>query len=185
MLFKKHSDLEGKHAILSASRYHWINYTDERMFEFVDNLQAARRGTARHAFASMAIKLGQKLPNTTQTLNMYVNDAIGFRMEPELLLAYSKYAFGTADALAFSDRCLRIFDLKTGVNKASETQLNVYAALFCLEYDIKPHSIEFDLRIYQNDQVIYFETDPLEIVYIMDRIVELDKLITKMMDEEV
>lgn len=181
MIFKQHSDLVGKHAVLSASKYHWLNYTEERMYEYVSNLQAARIGTEKHELAARCIRLGVKLQNTAQTLNMYVNDCIGYRMVPEQILYYSDNAFGTADAISFSDRKLRIFDLKTGVTKASDVQLAVYAALFCLEYGVRPFDIEMDLRLYQSDQIEAFEPDPVEIVNIMDRIVELDGLIKEMM----
>lgn len=183
MIFNRHSNLEGKHAILSASKPHWLNYTDERMFEYVDNLQAAAIGTRKHAVAAELIRLGIKLRETSQTLNMYVNDAIGFNMTPEQVLFYSEWAFGTADTISFSNRLLRIHDLKTGVNKVSDRQLKIYAALFCLEYKVRPSEIEFELRIYQNDEIILCETDPLEIVYIMDRMKEVNDLVTKMMKE--
>ena len=29
MDFNRHLDLEGQHAFLGASKYHWINYTDD------------------------------------------------------------------------------------------------------------------------------------------------------------
>jgi hypothetical protein len=177
MIFNQHSDLEGKHAFLSASKYHWINYTPERLLEVYDNSKAAEEGVKRHAFAHFAIELGQKLPNTSQTLNLYVNDCIGYRMTTEQLLVYSRNSFGTADAIDFRDRLLRIFDLKTGVNPASGTQLKVYAALFCLEYKVPPTEIDYDLRLYQNDDIDHVDTDPEEIMFIMDRIVEFDQLI--------
>ena len=31
MNFVKHSNLEGQHAFLGASTYHWINYTEEKV----------------------------------------------------------------------------------------------------------------------------------------------------------
>jgi hypothetical protein len=186
MDFRRHSELEGKHAILSASKSTWLRYTDERMAEFVENLSAARRGTELHELASRCIKLRVPLENTGQTLNMYVNDAIGYRMTPELVLAYSQYAFGTADALSFRDYILRIFDLKTGQKLADGEQLEVYAAYFCLEYGIKPGDIkQYDLRIYQNDEIIPVPTSAEDIAYVMSRIVELNELIKKMYEEEV
>ena len=184
--FNRYPDLRDKHAVLSASKYHWLNYTDERLYEYVDNLHAARKGTEMHEVAARLIRLGIKQRETSQTFNMYVNDAIGYRMAPEQTLYYSPWAFGTADAICFRDRVLRIFDLKNGKNKVSENQLLVYAAYFCLEYGIKrPSDIEFDLRIYQNDEIYVIDVDPKDVVYIMDRIVELNKLITIRMEEGV
>jgi hypothetical protein len=145
--------------------------------------QAAQRGVELHAFASEAIRLGVKLPRTTKSLNQYVNDAIGFRMSPEQILYFSDNAFGTADAICFRNNILRVHDLKTGVTPASEHQLEVYAALFCLEYRFKPFDIGMELRIYQNDEVSIFEPSPDTIVHIMDKIVAFDKIITTMKEE--
>ena len=191
MRFNPHSELRDKHSFLSASKYHWINYTPEKVLESYSRASAAARGTALHKFAHDAIQLGIKLPNTQQTLNLYVNDCIGYRMQTEQPLAYSENAFGTADAINFQrdpiidEMVLRIFDLKNGVSPASFTQLEVYAAYFCLEYRVRPMEIQYDLRIYQNDAVELYDTDPEDIAYIMDRIIEFDKLIERAKEEGV
>lgn len=187
MAFKRHSELENKHATLSASKYHWLRYTDERLFEYVDNLTAAMRGTKLHEFAKDAIKLKIKQRETNETVNLYINDCIGFRMEPEVTLVYHPVlAFGTADAISWRDRVLRIWDLKTGTSKASPDQLLVYAAFFCLEYGVKPYEVEeYDLRIYQNDDIAYYEVTPEEVAQTMSRIVDLCALLLKRMAEEV
>jgi Protein of unknown function (DUF2800). len=142
-----------------------------------------------HNAARECIELGMQLKTTGQTVNMYVNDCIGYRMSAEVTLFYSYNAFGTADAISFRREgevmVLRIFDLKTGTGPTSGMQLKVYAAYFCLEYNVRPMEIEYDLRIYQNDEIRMIETDAEEIVYIMDRIVESDKLINNAMAEEV
>lgn len=185
MDWRRHSECDGKHAILSASKYHWLNYSDDKLYDYVDKLHAARRGTQLHELAHKCIKLRVKLPNTNKTIDAYVNDAIGYRMNPEQVLYYSPYAFGTADAISFRDGVLRIFDLKTGDTKVTGVQLAAYAAFFCLEYNVKPFEIEFDLRIYQSDEVIRIEVDAEEIAHIMSRTVELNKLLTVKMEEEV
>lgn len=177
MIFNEHSLLVGQHAFLGASKYHWINYTDEKLDRVFLASLAAQKGTELHAFAHEAIRLGIKLPRSQKTLNLYVNDAIGFRMSPEQILYYSDNCFGTADTIAFRKNVLRIHDLKTGVIPSSEHQLEVYAALFCLEYRFKPHAIEIELRIYQNDEVRIYEADPDVIAHIMDRIITFDKRI--------
>lgn len=183
MKFNRHSELEGRHAFLSASKYHWINYTPEKMLVAFDKAVQAARGTELHDIAHKMIKHGLKMENTHQTMNMYVNDCIGYGLKTEQTLVYSLNAFGTADAIDLQREqddsyVLRIFDLKTGETPASGTQLKVYAALFCLEYQIKrPMAIGYDLRLYQNDKIEYIECDPEEIVYIMDRIKEFDKLL--------
>ena len=74
MNFNKHSNLEGCHAYLGASNYHWINYTEEKLVNNYNNYIATLRGTQLHEFAASCIKLGQKLPRSNKTLNMYVND---------------------------------------------------------------------------------------------------------------
>lgn len=169
MRFNDHSSLEGLHSFLSPSKPAWINYDEEKFDAVFSNKMASERGVELHNFAYDAIRLGVKLPDVSKTLNLYVNDAIGFRMVPELILYYSPNAFGTADALSFRNNFLRIHDLKTGLHKASPRQLEVYAAFFCLEYGYKPTQIEIELRIYQNDEVAVYPPDPIDITHIMDR----------------
>jgi len=180
MNFNSHSELAGMHAFLSASKYHWINYEPEKIDNSYRNALAAQRGTELHAFAAEAIRLGIKLPRTQTTLNMYVNDALGYRMTPEQILFYSPNAFGTADAISFKKNLLRIHDLKTGVNRTSVHQLEIYAAFFCLEYGFKPAQIGMDLRLYQNDEIIQHEPDPMDITSIMDKIVTFDQAIEEL-----
>ena len=184
MNFNKHSNLEGQHAFLGASKYHWINYSDEKVAEAYSKFLATQKGTVLHEFAAQCIKLGQNLPKSHKTLNMYVNDAIGFRLTPEQILYYSENCFGTADAIGFRNGLLRIHDLKTGVIPAHMEQLEIYAALFCLEYKIKPAEIEMELRIYQSDEILYHKPTVEDIVPIMDRIVTSDKIIAKIRAEE-
>lgn len=180
MRFNDHSSVKGLHAFLSPSSYHWINYSDEKLEDRYMTSMAARRGTQLHEFASEAIRLGIKLPKTRATMNSYVNDAIGYRMEPEQALFYSVNCFGTADAIIFRQNKLRIHDLKTGVTPASGKQLLVYAALFCLEYGFKPFDISYDLRIYQNNEILMVEVDPAEIAHIMDKIITFDRRIDEL-----
>jgi hypothetical protein len=115
---------------------------------------------------------------------MFVNDAIGFKMQPEQVLFYSYNCYGTADAISFKNGLLRIHDLKTGVTPAHMEQLMIYAALFCLEYKHKPGEIHMELRIYQNDDVQIYEPTTEEIAYIMDKIVTFDKIIDNCRREE-
>lgn len=184
MNFNSHSNLVGKHAFLSPSNYHWINYDEDKLDRVYFMNEAAKRGIELHTLAHQAIRLGVKLPTTRKTLNMYVNDAIGYRMTPEQHLYYSDNCFGTADAIGFRTNKLRVHDLKTGVNEASIHQLEVYAALFCLEYRFKPFEISIELRIYQNDEVRVEEAEPDLIFHIMDKIITFDKRINAMRLEE-
>lgn len=179
MNFNNYLHLEGQHAFLSASKYHWINYSDEKLDTAYLKHKAAQRGTELHALAHECIRLGVKLPKTKNTLNLYVNDAIGFKMTCEQMLFYSENCFGTADTISFRKNTLRIHDLKTGVSPASMRQLEIYTALFCLEYKFKPSTIDVELRLYQNDEV--FVNKPLleDITRIMDTIIRFDKRIEK------
>lgn len=179
MIFNNHDDLKGLHAFLGASKYHWINYDNQKLIDTYSNWRAAERGTELHDFAAQAIRLGQKLQGK-KTISAYVNDAIGFKMTPEQPLFYSENCFGTADAISFKNNFLRIHDLKTGVTPASMNQLFIYAALFCLEYKYKPADIQAELRIYQNDEIIVCEPTIDDIVPIMDKIITFDKLIQEM-----
>ena len=190
MNWNSHSGLEGTHAFLSASSYHWLNYTDEKLISVFTNKLAAQRGTELHEFASTAIKLRQRLPRSNKALNAFVNDAIGYGMDSELILYYSMNCYGTADAIYFgkqrgSDRLiLRIHDLKTGETPAKMDQLMVYTALFCLEYGIKPGDIDIELRIYQGIEILYYSPKPEEVLPIMDTIIRFDKLINDIKDRE-
>ena len=183
MDFNKHYLLEGKHAFLSASSYHWIRYDEDKMANTFLNAKAKQRGTELHNLAFDLIRLGVKLPATKSTINQYVNDAIGYRMTPEQVLVYSDNAFGTADAISFRKNKLRIHDLKTGEHAASFEQLEIYTAFFCAEYGVRPFDIEVELRLYQNDEVIVLEPDPDKIFHILDRLTTFDKLINELKAE--
>lgn len=184
MNFNKHFAIEGQHAFLGASKYHWINYSESKVAESYSKFLATKKGTELHEFAAQCIRLGQKLPKSQKTLNMYVNDAIGFKMTPEQILYYSDNCFGTADAISFRGDTLRIHDLKTGVIPAHMEQLMIYAALFCLEYKVKPGDIKIELRLYQNNEILYHDPTAEDIVPIMDKIISFDKIINKMREQE-
>ena len=180
MTFNSHFELQGQHAFLSASKYHWINYDEEKLDATYAKFLASERGTRLHAFACECINLGIKLPKNNQTLNMYVNDAIGFKMTPELVLFYSPNCFGTADTISFRQNMLRIHDYKSGDSPTSIHQLEVYAALFCLEYKCKPTDIEMELRLYQSQEILGHKPPAEDIYKIMDKIIIFDKRIEKM-----
>ena len=179
MNFVKHSNLEGLHAPFSASQNRWLRYDDEKALTVYKNKKAAEMGTKLHAWAKETIDLGIKQPKSKKTLYAYVNDAIGFKMSTEVVLYYSDRFFGTADAICFRNNVLRIHDLKTGVTPVHIEQLEIYAALFCLEYKVKPGEIDMELRIYQNDEVLIHNPTAEDILPIMDKIVHLNKLLEK------
>lgn len=209
MIFNKHSELEGSHAILSPSGYSWLNYKNEdEFFRRFKSAYAQAIGTSIHSLARELIDnkirlnkhdkkvavihlIEDGIPRSVidaedwyDTLMAYVNDAIGFRMTPEVPLLYSPNAFGTTDAIAFKDNVLRIHDLKTGVTPAKMDQLILYAAYFCLEYKVKPKDIETHLRIYQSKEVLILDPEPMDIMDAMEQTILADKVIAKFRDQE-
>ena len=213
MVFDKHLELEGLHAFMSPSQFHWINYTENKLAERYLKSQAVERGTKLHAYAHDAIELNRLQPKNHDTVNMFINDAIGYKMVSEQPLFYSWNCFGTADAISYKKNFLRIHDLKTGETEAHMEQLRVYAALFCLNYqnrvqelrrkgesdgdisrlfDVSPKELHFDpekmsgieLRIYQLGEVRVEEADPAEIRRLMDIIVSFDEVIRNVKAEE-
>lgn len=195
MRWNDHWRLEGTHAYLSPSKFHWIRYDEAKLRKkFLNDFKAAE-GNELHEIAKNLIKKRINLPRSNKTLNAYVNDAIGFHMDPEVPLVYKPNPhedpdfFGTADAICYNVHpeegpVLRIHDLKTGVHPGNMDQLKVYAALFFLEYGklykVKPHDVLIRLRLYQNDTVIEFVADPDEIVAIMDWGKKADKIVKEM-----
>lgn len=183
MQFNNHRNLEGLHAPFSPSQSHWLRYDDDKAVEVYLNRKAAEMGTKLHHWAKETIDLGIKQPRSKKTIYAYVNDAIGFKMDTEVVLFYSERFFGTADAISFRNNFLRIHDLKTGKTAVHMEQLLVYAALFCLEYKVKPGDIDIELRIYQNDEIIFHNPTAEDIVPIMDKIVHLNNLLEKIEKE--
>lgn len=178
MQFVKHPIFEGKHAFLGASKSAWLRYDDKKVIDTYRNARAAALGTALHEIAAEHIRLGLPFGEEPGTVGMFVNDAIKYKMAPEQVLYYSDYAFGTADAISFDEdtELLRIHDLKTGRGATKFEQLEVYAALFCLEYNFRP-TINMQLRIYQNEEVRSHIPDPDDILDIMTRIVHFSDIL--------
>lgn len=185
--FNPNLKLEGSHAFLSASNYHWLNYSEDKLRERLRTTEAAALGTELHETAARNIRRGIELKEDGEfpVLAAYVNDAIALQLVPEQLLFYSMNAFGTADAAGFEEYpegsdyagFLRIHDFKSGVSKASFDQLYIYAGFFCLEYDFRPFEIDGELRIYQFDpiEVRNLDQDKLSMVY--DKIRTADAII--------
>ena len=226
MIFNKHLELNGGHAVFGASQSSWLRYDDEKMVDRVSNLMAKNLGTEIHDFARSQIEMrirsrsiknlmdslmtyiyrkyfddekdcllpkGEKLLNGVSrmsrdifaTVQSYINDCIGFYMTPEQKLVHDPtYFFGTADCISFRNDELRIHDLKTGVIPAHIEQLLVYAALFCLEYKVKPAEIGMEVRLYQNDEVLVHNPEVDEIAPIMDKIITFDKILNRIKLEE-
>lgn len=183
MRFNKHLNLQGEHAFLSPSSYHWIHYTEDRLIKRWTAAQAGAYGNIQHDYAQREIRAG-RLSNLVGTVGLYINDAIRYRMTTEQVLYYSENCFGTADTICFRYNTLRIHDLKTGAIKGSVHQLEIYAALFCLEYDKDPFKIKIELRIYQDNEVLVYDADPEDIIFIMEKIQEFDNVISHRIREE-
>lgn len=183
MNFRSHI-LKQPHSFLSPSSPSWLGYSDEKIRDVLEKNQARARGTALHFFAKKAIELQIKLPNTKLSLHQFVNDAIGFRMIPEQPLYYSNNAFGTTDCISFRDNLLRIHDLKTGASRVHMGQLQIYAALFCLEYEYQPSIIDIELRIYQSSKILVYVPESTEIRIVMEKIIHLDKVINSFKTDE-
>ena len=201
----------GAHAILSPSQSSWTNYdSQEYLFNLVCSKYAQEIGTLLHKLAETAIKYKVKVPKIAarpmitlwllangiprgivdadkyvSNFVAYVNDAIGFDMEPEVILKFSDNAFGTADAIRFNEKKmhLRIHDYKSGVTKPCLRQLEVYAAYFCMEYNIKPKDLTMELRIYWQDQIIVGNPTAADILPLIDKIRESDKYIKTLKGE--
>ncbi len=193
--------MKGQHALLGASKYHWLNYNEDTLVERYFQQHAVEVGTAMHNLAhdliTNHIKINKndkhlinlelsrcgisgQFYNTNDildTLVPFVNDAIGFRMQSEQVLYYSDICFGTADAISFSNNLLRIHDYKSGKIPAHMEQLEIYAALFCLEYKINPNDIDIELRIYQSGEIMYYKPEPIEIGDTINKIIEANKII--------
>ena len=212
MNWNLHSNLKGAHALFSPSSVHWLNYSvDENAYDVIFAKYKAQYatliGTTLHEYAEKRIRyclrmyktdknnvmmylLDKGIPSSVidmdflfENLFHYVNDAIGFRMEPEVILYYSENCFGTTDAIYFRNKELRIHDYKSGQSPTHIEQPLIYAALFCLEYNVKPETIDMELRIYQNDEVRIENPDPEKIREIMDKIVEFDMELDKLKED--
>jgi hypothetical protein len=192
MKFNRHSELAGRHATLSASKYHWLRYSNDKLRTWFLTQLAAREGSELHEIAALLINKRLKQPRNNKTFNQYVNDAIGFGMTPEQVLFYSIRCFGTADAIVFREievdgvmrKELRIHDLKTGVSKASFDQLLIYVGIFLLEYDLLPHEVDhIELRIYQSDRYEAWIPQIEDLVYVIDRIKTSDRVLEEMTSE--
>lgn len=208
MIFNKHLELEGRHAILSPSKHYWMNYDDDALVKSYISSYATDVGTLVHEYACDRITYRLPIdPDSEEAKNSllvfllkngipfrvidldrlfynlvpYVNDCIGYKMESEIKLKYSDLCFGTADAIGVRRNWLRIHDLKTGQTPASMEQLLCYAGLFFLEYkrDYRPQTMKVELRIYQNNDISVSQPSPDEIKNAMEKIVHSNSVLTK------
>ena len=208
MIFNRHSELEGRHAILSPSKHYWLNYDDEGLVRNYISSFSTDIGTLVHEYACDRIRFRMPLEAENDeaktgllmhllkndipfkaidldrlfyNLVPYVNDCIGYKMDSEIILKYSDLCFGTADAIGVRRNILRIHDLKTGVTPANMDQLMCYAGLFFLEYkrDYRPQTMKVELRIYQNSEVLVSQPNSEEIRDVMDKIIHGNAVLMK------
>lgn len=179
MIWLNHDGLRDSHAYLSPSAKSWINYDEEKLKDQYFNSEVTRYGTELHAFASRAIKLRQYIDNRSFLVCNFVNDCIDYKMDVDVVLYYSRYCYGTVDAIKYDNikNTLYVFDLKTGKTKASMMQLRIYAALFILEYNIIP--TEIVLRIYQREVIEEDIPDIKDIVEMTKNIMKKSKVLEK------
>lgn len=186
MIWKNYSHLKNNHAFLSPSRYHWLNYSEDKLVQTYKNYKKISLGTEYHDVASRLISLAIRLPNTAASFNSFVNDAIGYKMDSEVMLYYSPNCYGTADAISFTNGLLRIHDLKTGSSGTSMNQLLIYAGLFVLDYGVSTRELKgIELRIYQNSEVTEFFPSPKDVFDVVAVIVRSDKIIGKIDEKTV
>lgn len=74
MNFNKHYELAGKHAIFSASKNSWLNYSEDKLVLVYSNMLAKQKGTELHELAAKLIDNGVRLPNNGKTLSLYMNE---------------------------------------------------------------------------------------------------------------
>ena len=214
MIFRKHLELNGRHAKLSPSSWRWLNDDDESFVKRICSLYLADIGTILHDIARKHIKHRIKLNKYDkknvmlelvergipayvvdminldaifENLMRYVNDCVAYKMTPEVILYFSNNCYGTADAINYNEEThiLRIYDLKTGTTPAHMEQLIIYVALFCLEYGIKPNSIHVELRIYQGGEEPWIDEPTVEqITTAIETIITRDNFMNKMREED-
>ena len=201
MEWNRHPELQGQHTFLSPSKYSFLRKTDDELIASYYNSFATTVGTSTHAFAADCVKLRhtlddgdwrhlefellrQKIPPEAfdigfifPTVMQYVNDCIRYSMDTEIGLMYSNLCGGTADAISYRRKKLRIHDLKTGTTPAKIDQLMGYAALFFLEYGVKPESTHTELRIYQSGDIFVCEPGSDELIDVMETIVHADSVL--------
>lgn len=179
----RHPELADRHAHLSPSKYSWIRYDDDKFTATWHRRMASIRGTQEHEYAAMAIRLGMRQPNTKSTLNMFINDSIRWKLEPEVALYADDLFFGHADAAGFRKNVFRVSDYKSGETPTSMDQLKCYVALFCIEFDMSPFDFAAEMRIYQFNEIREELADPHEIMIIIDRWKSFGKIADQMQRE--
>ena len=199
-----YSNLKGSHALISpSSSFRWLDYDEDHIVDAIYSTFATKRGTALHELACKMIKYNIKMnksdrhmvqmslmeanippsvmdiPSAMDVLVPYVNDCIGFRMDPEVVLYFSDYCYGTTDAISYDEGMLRIHDLKTGTTPPHIEQLMSYAALFSLNYNESPKKFQTELRIYKKDEILVHNPSSDEIQAYIDKIKKVNEIANK------
>lgn len=204
-------DFPTDHALLSPSKGYWLNYDNDKMFDYICSSYAQKIGTLIHELAAKLItykiKVSKNDARKMITLYLlendvprfvidpekyvnnfvaYVNDAIGFDMMAEVRLKYSDNIFGTMDAFRFNEKKmhLRIHDYKSGSTEVKMRQLLIYASVFCLEYNMKPKDLQMELRLYWQEEIIVNNPTVADIAPIIDKIIHDNNFINRLKGEE-
>lgn len=207
MEWNRHPELQNAHTFLSPSKYTWMRKTDEELAESWFNSFSQAIGVTLHALAADYIRLRREMTEADirsvefellrnripaaafdiefifPTIFSYVNDSVAYHMDAEIPLKYSDNCGGTADSIQFRRKKLRINDLKTGTTPAKIDQLMGYAALFFLEYGVKPEGTSTELRIYQAGDILVCNPAPEEIREVMETIVHADAVLKHLKEE--
>lgn len=93
MNFNNHSNLEGQHAFLGASKYHWINYGEDKVAEAYRNFLATQKGTVLHWYIMNPSKeeledLLENICEIAAELGIHIN-----RKKTRIVKISSKYKF--------------------------------------------------------------------------------------------
>ena len=188
MIWNNHKELEGKHAFMGASNYHWTNYDDITFEARYYNQFSQVIGTAIHELAHDCIVSRTKLNKHDIhliELKLYKafvpKDAYDANLILENLIPFVNDAIGYYER----DKILRIHDYKNGVTQADIRQLYIYAALFCLEYHVNPLTLnKIECRIYQNLEVLIDNPTGEVIQFYMDKIQNRTELIKTFLERE-
>lgn len=113
---------------------------------------------------------------TFSTVKTYINDCVALKMDTEVLVDFSDNFFGTADAIRFDGKALKVFDLKTGSSPAKIEQPLIYACLYLLKYRLAAESISVEVRIYQNNDILRAIPEPNDLIPIMNKIIHFDSI---------
>ena len=69
MQWKEYSKLKGQHAFLSASKYSWLGYDDDKLVSSYFNFLSIAKGTRLYALVAARIDMDITMLQSTATLH--------------------------------------------------------------------------------------------------------------------